>query len=78
MSYHTNNLTVAAALLTLGHELVHMELKGRQATFFFETDLSELALKIEMDSQLIRPIRLHQEIRRLSGLARSMAETTHV
>ena len=73
MSYHTDNLTVAAALVSLDKTVAKIEVRGRKATFYFAEDLSAIALEIEMDRKLVRPMRLHQEIRRLSSLAKSMA-----
>jgi hypothetical protein len=77
MSYHTDNLTVAAALQCLGHLIARIELAGRKATFFFKEDLTQLALQIEMDNQRVPPMRMHQEVRRLSSLARTMAGDNH-
>lgn len=75
MSYHTTNIAVAAGLRSLGHKLEKIHVEGRLATFFFSQESGLVALEIESGDTLVDAIRFHQELRRLSGLARSMAES---
>lgn len=75
MTYHTTHIAVAAGLRSLGHKVEKIEVTGRLATFFFSAEASEIALLIESGDTLVDAIRFHQELRRLSGLARSMAES---
>jgi len=74
MTYSSSNIAVVAGLRSLGHNIARITMDGRIATFHFETDCSDEALKIEMGKILVDAIRFHQELRRLSGLARSMTQ----
>lgn len=74
MSYQTTNIAVAAGLKSLGHRINNIEVNGRIATFFFPEESRELAMQIELGDLLVDAIRFHQELRRLSGLARSMSQ----
>ena len=74
MTYHTDNLTVAAALVSLGNKISKIDLIGRKATFFFDEEVNDLAFEIQIDSKFVPPMRHHAEIRRLSALAKAMAE----
>jgi uncharacterized protein YuzE len=73
MSYQTDNIAVAAALRSLGHQIVEITSKGRIATFEFSAASQAVANEIQMGTKLVDAISMHQELRRLSGLARSMA-----
>lgn len=73
MSYDTSNIAVAAGLRSTGHAIERITVNGRMATFYFDDACREAAGKIEMGQMLVDAIRFHQELRRLSGLARSMA-----
>lgn len=74
MTYQTDNIAVAAALRSLGHSITNITVDGRRATFIFSDDVHQLANEIQIGSQLVDAISLHQELRRLSGLAKSMAQ----
>ena len=78
MSYQTDNIAVAAALRSLGHQIVEITSKGRIATFEFSSDTQTVANEIQMGTKLVDAISMHQELRRLSGLARSMATNMKV
>jgi hypothetical protein len=78
MSYHTDHIAVAAALRTLGFQISEITTKGRIATFSFPDAASQVANEIQLGSKLVDAISLHQELRRLSGLARTMAANAKV
>ena len=74
MTYQTDNIAVAAALRSLGHTISDITVDGRRATFIFSGDVQEIANDIQIGSQLVDAISIHQELRRLSGLAKSMSQ----
>jgi hypothetical protein len=74
MTYQTADIAVAAALRSLGHSITNITVEDRRATFSFAGDSSKLASEIQIGSQLVDAISFHQELRRLSGLAKSMSQ----
>jgi hypothetical protein len=74
MTYQTDNIAVAGALRTLGHTITNITVDGRRATFYFNSDAIDVAHDIQIGSQLVDAISFHQELRRLSGLAKSMSQ----
>lgn len=73
MSYQTDNIAIAAALSTFRHRIQELQPIGRRAKFVFEDSAEPDALEIHMGRKLVDAINFHEELRRLSGLARSMS-----
>jgi hypothetical protein len=76
MSYYTDNIAIAAALKVHGYQISQIEIDGRRATFIFDDNAKEDASKIHLGTKLVDAISFHEQIRRLSGLARSMTQQT--
>jgi hypothetical protein len=74
MTYTTDNIAIASALRSLGHTIDKITVDGRRATFIFASDVVDLANEIQLGTRLVDAISFHQELRRLSGLAKSMAQ----
>jgi hypothetical protein len=74
MSYNTDNIAIAAALRVYGHQIQQVEIEGRRATFIFNSSVEGEAEDIHMGRKLVDAISFHQELRRLSGLAKSMSQ----
>ena len=74
MSYNTDNIAVAAALRLNGHVIENIQVNGRKATFCFDESVRDLANEIQMGNKLVDAISFHHELRRLSGLAKTMSQ----
>lgn len=76
MTYDTDNIAIAAGLRTVGHSLSHIKMDGRKATFSFDSSVQDLANQIFEGKIKVDAITFHNELRRLSGLAKTMTERT--
>lgn len=76
MTYETDNIAVAAALRVYGHQIIEIEVVGRRATFVFSDSVIKDATEINLGTKLVDAISFHEQIRRLSGLAKSMSQQT--
>ena len=74
MTYHTDNIAVAAALKINGYSIESVQVDFKKATFHFSPEAEAAAIEIQLGKKLVDAIQFHQEIRRLSGLARSMVK----
>lgn len=74
MTYATNNIAVATALKVYGFKIDNISMTGRLATFHFEESAKNVAHQITLGNKTVEPIAFHAELRRLSTLARAMAE----
>lgn len=73
MDYTTDNIAISAALKLLGHEIIHIEVEVKRASFVFNETAKDDAQKILLGKISVEPISFHQEVRRLSAIARSMS-----
>ena len=71
-TYHTDNIAVAAGLRLNGFVIQKVEINGKKATFVFDDMAAPIANEISLGIKLVDAILFHNELRRLSGLARSM------
>lgn len=71
-TYHTDNIAVAAGLRLNGFVIEKVEINGKKATFIFSDLAAQTAHELTMGMKLVDAILFHNELRRLSGLARSM------
>ncbi len=72
MTYKTDNIAIASALRTFGYIINEIQINGRKATFIFDDEAVEAANHIYQGSRLVDALTFHQELRRLSSLAKSM------
>lgn len=72
MTYDTEDIAVAAALRYFGHAITKIEIVGKRATFKFNDTVEDDAIKVQLGEKLVDAISFHREVRRLSGLVRSM------
>ncbi len=72
MTYTTDDIAIAAALRQFGHPLKHITVVGKRAHFHFDESVEPEAIKIQLGEKLVDALRFHNEVRRLSGLARTM------
>ena len=70
--YYTDNIAVAAGLRLNGFVIQKVEISGKKATFIFDELAAPIAHELTMGMKLVDAILFHNELRRLSGLARSM------
>ena len=73
MTYETDNIAVAAALRLYGHTIQEIEITGRRARFIFKEDAHADATDVNLGRKQVDAISFHEQIRRLSGLAKSMS-----
>lgn len=73
MSYQTDNIAIAAALRTHGHTIQEINVVGRRAVFTFDNSAQADANDISSGAKLVSALIFHEQIRRLSGLAKSMS-----
>lgn len=74
MSYNTDNIAIAAVLRLNNFSINKIEINGKKAMFIFDDAASQLAHEVNIGSKLVDALAFHQELRRLSGLARSMTQ----
>jgi hypothetical protein len=72
MTYDTDDIAVAAALRYFGYAITKIEIVGKRATFKFQDTAEGDAIKVQLGEKLVDAISFHREVRRLSGLVRSM------
>lgn len=73
MTYSTENIAIAGALKLCGHQIESIQVEGKRATFHFSESAAGDAMAIQMGTRLVDAIQFHQELRRLSGLAKTMS-----
>jgi hypothetical protein len=73
MSYSTNNIAIATTLKVYGFKIKNIFVTGRLATFEFDDSAKVVAHEITLGNKTVEPIAFHSELRRLSSLARAMA-----
>ena len=73
MAYKTDDIAVASALRSYGHKITEIEVHGRRATFIFDSSVEDEAMQIQVGKKLVDALLFHEQLRRLSGLARSMS-----
>lgn len=74
MTYATDDIAIAAALKMNGFSIEFVDIDMRRATFHFDKSATALAMEIQLGQKLVDAIQFHQELRRLSALARSMTK----
>lgn len=75
MTYATNDIAIATALKINGFSIESIDIDFKKATFHFIDAAEPIALEIQLGQRLVDAIQFHQELRRLSALARSMTKS---
>lgn len=75
MTYPTNNIAIATTLRVFGFKIENIDVRGRLATFHFNESAREVAKEISLGNKSVEPLAFHSELRRLSSLARAMADS---